>query len=218
MCEVRRWKRVSFNARQILTRAVKCQRTRTYPREHCVCWKLRCNSKQLSTDIKVWGCSSKEWTQTCALTCLSASVCLCVCSVPPHITQLRNVTAVEGSAAMISCTAEGEPVPEISWRRASDGQTFKDGDKVKNIISQKQTEQKECEGEGSCFVWTVSLKLFSDDLSECDSDYLIIISTRSVSNDWIITTFCFLTILQWSSNCFTSFHLILFNTTADLPV
>ncbi|XP_057187720.1 neural cell adhesion molecule 2-like isoform X5 [Triplophysa rosa] len=49
--------------------------------------------------------------------------------VPPHITQLRNVTAVEGSAAMISCTAEGEPVPEISWRRASDGQTFKDGDK-----------------------------------------------------------------------------------------
>ncbi|XP_056595024.1 neural cell adhesion molecule 2-like isoform X2 [Triplophysa dalaica] len=49
--------------------------------------------------------------------------------VPPHITQLRNVTAVEGSAAMVSCTAEGEPVPEISWRRASDGQTFKDGDK-----------------------------------------------------------------------------------------
>uniref|UniRef100_A0A8C2KIM8 Zgc:152904 n=1 Tax=Cyprinus carpio TaxID=7962 RepID=A0A8C2KIM8_CYPCA len=43
--------------------------------------------------------------------------------VQPHITQLRNVTAVEGSAAMISCTAEGEPLPEISWRRASDGQT-----------------------------------------------------------------------------------------------
>lgn len=86
--------------------------------------------------------------------CIDLSVCifLCVCSVPPHITQLRNVTAVEGSAAMISCTAEGEPVPEISWRRASDGQTFKDGDKVKNIISKKQTEQKEREGEGSCFV------------------------------------------------------------------
>ncbi|XP_051993080.1 neural cell adhesion molecule 2-like [Xyrauchen texanus] len=47
----------------------------------------------------------------------------------PHITQLRNVTAVEGSAAMISCTAEGEPLPEISWRRTSDGQTFRDGDK-----------------------------------------------------------------------------------------
>uniref|UniRef100_A0A8C8CTL9 Neural cell adhesion molecule 2 n=1 Tax=Oncorhynchus tshawytscha TaxID=74940 RepID=A0A8C8CTL9_ONCTS len=49
--------------------------------------------------------------------------------VQPHITQLRNVTAVEGSAAMISCVAEGEPLPEISWRRASDGQSFADGDK-----------------------------------------------------------------------------------------
>ncbi|KAK0142440.1 Neural cell adhesion molecule 2 [Merluccius polli] len=49
--------------------------------------------------------------------------------VQPHITQLRNVTAVEGSAAMISCVAEGEPLPDISWRRASDGQAFVDGDK-----------------------------------------------------------------------------------------
>ncbi|KAJ8255700.1 hypothetical protein COCON_G00195640 [Conger conger] len=49
--------------------------------------------------------------------------------VQPQITQLRNVTAVEGSAAMISCTAEGEPLPEISWRRASDGKSFADGDK-----------------------------------------------------------------------------------------
>uniref|UniRef100_A0A673WR01 Neural cell adhesion molecule 2 n=1 Tax=Salmo trutta TaxID=8032 RepID=A0A673WR01_SALTR len=49
--------------------------------------------------------------------------------VQPHITQLRNVTAVEGSAAMISCVAEGEPLPEISWRRANDGQSFADGDK-----------------------------------------------------------------------------------------
>ncbi|XP_034720328.1 neural cell adhesion molecule 2-like isoform X2 [Etheostoma cragini] len=49
--------------------------------------------------------------------------------VQPHITQLKNVTAVEGSAAMISCVAEGEPLPDISWRRASDGQTFVDGDK-----------------------------------------------------------------------------------------
>ncbi|KAK1802792.1 hypothetical protein P4O66_021328, partial [Electrophorus voltai] len=50
--------------------------------------------------------------------------------VQPHITHLRNVTAVEGSAAMISCTAEGEPLPEIFWRRATDGQTFSDGDKT----------------------------------------------------------------------------------------
>ncbi|XP_072304806.1 neural cell adhesion molecule 2-like isoform X1 [Eucyclogobius newberryi] len=47
--------------------------------------------------------------------------------VQPHIVQLKNVTAVEGSAAMISCLAEGEPLPEVSWRRASDGQTFMDG-------------------------------------------------------------------------------------------
>ncbi|KAJ3584528.1 hypothetical protein NHX12_015023 [Muraenolepis orangiensis] len=49
--------------------------------------------------------------------------------VPPHITQLRNVTAVEGSAAVISCVAEGEPLPDISWKRASDGQAFVEGDK-----------------------------------------------------------------------------------------
>uniref|UniRef100_A0A8C2LCP3 Neural cell adhesion molecule 2 n=1 Tax=Cyprinus carpio TaxID=7962 RepID=A0A8C2LCP3_CYPCA len=49
--------------------------------------------------------------------------------VQPHITKLRNVTAVEGSAAMISCKAEGEPLPEISWRRANDGHSFSDGDK-----------------------------------------------------------------------------------------
>ncbi|XP_036401670.1 neural cell adhesion molecule 2-like isoform X6 [Megalops cyprinoides] len=49
--------------------------------------------------------------------------------VQPHITQLQNVTAKEGSTAIISCTAEGEPIPEISWRRASDGRTFGDGDK-----------------------------------------------------------------------------------------
>ncbi|XP_032411798.1 neural cell adhesion molecule 2-like [Xiphophorus hellerii] len=53
--------------------------------------------------------------------------------VQPHITQLKNVTAVEGSAAMISCVAEGEPLPDISWRRASDGQTFVDGDKVTEL-------------------------------------------------------------------------------------
>ncbi|KAM4710688.1 neural cell adhesion molecule 2-like isoform 1-T1 [Anableps anableps] len=52
--------------------------------------------------------------------------------VQPHITQLKNVTAVEGSAAMISCVAEGEPLPDISWRRASDGQTFVDGDKSRD--------------------------------------------------------------------------------------
>ncbi|XP_061125065.1 neural cell adhesion molecule 2-like isoform X1 [Syngnathus typhle] len=49
--------------------------------------------------------------------------------VQPHITHLKNVTAVEGNGAMILCMAEGEPLPDISWRRASDGRTFVDGDK-----------------------------------------------------------------------------------------
>uniref|UniRef100_A0AAY4A850 Neural cell adhesion molecule 2 n=1 Tax=Denticeps clupeoides TaxID=299321 RepID=A0AAY4A850_9TELE len=50
--------------------------------------------------------------------------------VQPHITQLRNVTAVESSAALISCSAEGEPLPEVSWRRASDGQSFSSDGRV----------------------------------------------------------------------------------------
>ncbi|TRY92788.1 hypothetical protein DNTS_024859 [Danionella cerebrum] len=49
--------------------------------------------------------------------------------VQPQITQLKNVTAVEGNAAMISCSAEGEPLPEVSWRRVSDGHIFSDGQK-----------------------------------------------------------------------------------------
>ncbi|CAF98194.1 unnamed protein product, partial [Tetraodon nigroviridis] len=53
--------------------------------------------------------------------------------VAPHITQLKNVTAVEGSVAMISCMADGEPLPDVSWRRASDGQTFVDGDKSHDV-------------------------------------------------------------------------------------
>ncbi len=75
-----------------------------------------------------------------SLSVFSSSVCfsfvfvtfLCCPSlaVQPHITRLRNVTAVEGSAAMISCKAEGEPLPEISWRRTSDGHSFSAGVKV----------------------------------------------------------------------------------------
>ncbi|XP_062389915.1 neural cell adhesion molecule 2 isoform X1 [Sardina pilchardus] len=60
--------------------------------------------------------------------------------VAPHITKLRNVTAVEGSAAMIACKAEGEPLPEIIWRRASDGQTFADE------YESKQTSKKDKDG------------------------------------------------------------------------
>ncbi|MGH0147805.1 UNVERIFIED_CONTAM: hypothetical protein FKN15_043319 [Acipenser sinensis] len=59
--------------------------------------------------------------------------------VQPHITQLKNMSAVEGSQTQISCTAEGEPVPEISWRRPSNGQTFADGDKVMKVILSHNT-------------------------------------------------------------------------------
>ncbi|KAG9348840.1 hypothetical protein JZ751_029157 [Albula glossodonta] len=49
--------------------------------------------------------------------------------VQPSITTLMNVTAVEGSAAIISCSAEGDPLPDMTWRRTSDGHSFRDGDK-----------------------------------------------------------------------------------------
>ncbi|KAM4538460.1 neural cell adhesion molecule 2 isoform 1-T1 [Fundulus diaphanus] len=75
--------------------------------------------------------------------------------VQPHITQLKNVTAVEGSAAMISCVAEGEPLPDISWRRASDGQTFVDGDK-------SQDGRFEVRGRHGKSVLTISGVMLSD--------------------------------------------------------
>ncbi|XP_063812437.1 neural cell adhesion molecule 2 isoform X2 [Pseudophryne corroboree] len=49
--------------------------------------------------------------------------------VQPHIIQLHNETTVEHGHVTLTCEAEGEPVPEITWKRASDGKTFYDGDK-----------------------------------------------------------------------------------------
>ncbi|XP_073440600.1 neural cell adhesion molecule 2 isoform X1 [Dendrobates tinctorius] len=49
--------------------------------------------------------------------------------VQPHIIQLQNETTVENGHVTLTCEAEGEPVPEIAWKRASDGKTFTDGDK-----------------------------------------------------------------------------------------
>ncbi|MEE6468148.1 hypothetical protein FKM82_008177 [Ascaphus truei] len=49
--------------------------------------------------------------------------------VQPHIIQLQNETTVENGYITLTCEAEGEPVPEITWKRASDGMTFYDGDK-----------------------------------------------------------------------------------------
>uniref|UniRef100_A0A286XEM3 Neural cell adhesion molecule 2 n=1 Tax=Cavia porcellus TaxID=10141 RepID=A0A286XEM3_CAVPO len=49
--------------------------------------------------------------------------------VQPHIIQLKNETTHENGHVTLICEAEGEPVPEISWKRAVDGITFSEGDK-----------------------------------------------------------------------------------------
>ncbi|KAG8450289.1 hypothetical protein GDO86_002804, partial [Hymenochirus boettgeri] len=49
--------------------------------------------------------------------------------VQPHIVQLQNETTVENGRITLTCEAEGEPIPEITWKRASDGMIFYDGDK-----------------------------------------------------------------------------------------
>ncbi|KAM4699799.1 neural cell adhesion molecule 2 isoform 1-T1 [Discoglossus pictus] len=49
--------------------------------------------------------------------------------VQPHIIQLQNETTFENGYITLTCEAEGEPVPEITWKRSSDGMIFYDGDK-----------------------------------------------------------------------------------------
>uniref|UniRef100_H0ZTK7 Neural cell adhesion molecule 2 n=1 Tax=Taeniopygia guttata TaxID=59729 RepID=H0ZTK7_TAEGU len=49
--------------------------------------------------------------------------------VQPQIIQLKNETTFENGKATLICEAEGEPVPEITWKRAIDGMTFSEGDK-----------------------------------------------------------------------------------------
>lgn len=51
-------------------------------------------------------------------------------TVQPQIIQLKNETTFENGKATLICEAEGEPVPEITWKRAIDGMTFSEGDKV----------------------------------------------------------------------------------------
>ncbi|KAG8136597.1 hypothetical protein E2320_005162, partial [Naja naja] len=48
--------------------------------------------------------------------------------VQPQIIQLKNETTYENGQAALICEAEGEPVPEITWKRAVDGITFSEGD------------------------------------------------------------------------------------------
>uniref|UniRef100_A0A8C0VAP8 Neural cell adhesion molecule 2 n=1 Tax=Cyanistes caeruleus TaxID=156563 RepID=A0A8C0VAP8_CYACU len=47
----------------------------------------------------------------------------------PQIIQLKNETTFENGKATLICEAEGEPVPEITWKRAIDGMTFSEGHK-----------------------------------------------------------------------------------------
>lgn len=51
-------------------------------------------------------------------------------TVQPHIIQLLNETTYEYGHVTLICEAEGEPLPEITWKRAVDGVTFSEGDKV----------------------------------------------------------------------------------------
>lgn len=51
-------------------------------------------------------------------------------TVQPHIIQLKNETTHENGEVTLTCEAEGEPIPEITWKRAVDGITFSEGDKV----------------------------------------------------------------------------------------
>ncbi|XP_056681962.1 neural cell adhesion molecule 2 isoform X3 [Monodelphis domestica] len=49
--------------------------------------------------------------------------------VQPHIIQLKNETTFENGQITLICEAEGEPIPEITWKRALDGTTFSEGGK-----------------------------------------------------------------------------------------
>ncbi|XP_058152098.1 neural cell adhesion molecule 2 isoform X1 [Dasypus novemcinctus] len=49
--------------------------------------------------------------------------------VQPHIIQLKNETTYENGQVTLICEAEGEPIPEITWKRALDSTTFSEGDK-----------------------------------------------------------------------------------------
>lgn len=58
-------------------------------------------------------------------------------TVQPQIIQLKNETTFENGKATLICEAEGEPVPEITWKRAVDGMTFSEGDKVNQLLVYK---------------------------------------------------------------------------------
>jgi len=64
---------------------------------------------------------------------------ICILTVQPQIIQLKNETTFENGKATLICEAEGEPIPEITWKRATDGITFSEGDKVNQPLQYLNT-------------------------------------------------------------------------------
>ncbi|XP_043557341.1 neural cell adhesion molecule 2-like isoform X1 [Chiloscyllium plagiosum] len=52
--------------------------------------------------------------------------------VPPHITLLKNETATENGHVVITCDADGDPTPSISWSRFDNRSSFPDEEKIPN--------------------------------------------------------------------------------------
>uniref|UniRef100_A0A8C4ND82 Uncharacterized protein n=1 Tax=Eptatretus burgeri TaxID=7764 RepID=A0A8C4ND82_EPTBU len=51
--------------------------------------------------------------------------------VPPEVIFVENPSAAEGDdSVQLTCEAEGEPMPTISWRRFSDGMIFRHGEQA----------------------------------------------------------------------------------------
>nr|XP_008105844.1 PREDICTED: neural cell adhesion molecule 2 isoform X2 [Anolis carolinensis] len=73
--------------------------------------------------------------------------------VQPQIIQLKNETTFENGQATLICEAEGEPVPEITWKRAIDGVTFSESDKGMD----DRIEVKGQHGKSSLYIKNVKL-------------------------------------------------------------
>ena len=55
-------------------------------------------------------------------------------SVPPLIYEMNNVTALEGSTAVVECLSHGDPVPDMSLFRGGDANNIDLGESVNKIL------------------------------------------------------------------------------------
>lgn len=83
--------------------------------------------KQSVTKKKKGGFKDRFWYY---IICAGSVMQFVFLTVQPQIIQLKNETTFENGKATLICEAEGEPIPEITWKRAIDGMTFSEGDKV----------------------------------------------------------------------------------------